>query len=102
MESQRGGNWEKARFEFKILGIQAIGGAGSDARAKEGYESWITRSIWGSVPWRLTDSPENRLRIWAEAILSGRTWGEGFELDSEHVPPAERARSDLAVRREGP
>lgn len=77
IQSERG-DWQKARFKFKILGIQALGDGGDPGP----YESWITRDIWGSVPWRLTDSPENKLRIWAEAIFR-RELGEGFELDSD-------------------
>lgn len=74
----RNGDWTKLRFKFKILGIQAIGDGGDPAR----YENWITREIWGSVPARLSDSPENRLRIWAEAIFKTEL-GIGFELDTD-------------------
>ena len=78
IQSQRG-DWQKASFEFKILGIQALGDGSQDLAP---YENWITRPIWGSVPWRLTDSNENKLRIWAEAIFR-QELGEGFELDSD-------------------
>ena len=74
----RNGDWEKVDVKFKILGIQAIG----DGSAKEDYENWITREIWGSVPFRLTDSPENKLRMWAEAIFR-QELGLGFELDTD-------------------
>lgn len=73
------GEWQKVEFKFKILGIQAIG----DGSPKEAYDSLITGPIWGSVPFRLTDNPENKLRIWAEAIL-GMELGVGFELDTDH------------------
>jgi hypothetical protein len=75
----RGGEpWTKVKFKFKILGIQAIG----DGSPKEPYENWITKYIYGSVPFRLTDSPENKLRIWAEAIFR-QELGLGFELDTD-------------------
>lgn len=75
---QRGDPWEKARFRFKILGIQALGDGGDPSP----YEGWITRDIWGGVSWRLTDHPENKLRVWAEAIFR-QELGPGFELDSD-------------------
>lgn len=74
----RNGDWEKVRFKFKILGIQVVGNGDSVDR----YESWITRDIWGSVPFRLTTSPENKLRIWSEAIFR-QELGVGFELDTD-------------------
>lgn len=75
----RGGEpWTKVKFKFKILGIQAIG----DGSPKEPYENWITKNIYGSVPFRLTNSPENKLRIWAEAIFR-QELGLGFELDTD-------------------
>lgn len=73
------GKWEKLEFTFKILGIQAVG----DGSPVEDYENLISTKIWGSVPFRLTDSPENRLRQWAEAIL-GIELGVGYELDTDH------------------
>ena len=74
----RNGSWQKLEFKFKILGIQAIGDGGQP----EDYESLITQHIWGSVPFRLTDSAENKLRLWAESILQMEL-GVGFELDTE-------------------
>jgi hypothetical protein len=73
-----GEGWTKIEFVFKILGIQAIGDGGNP----QDYSNWITRKIYGSVPARLTDSPENRLRIWAEAIFK-QELGIGFELDTD-------------------
>src|SRR5689334_20568846 len=61
----RNGDWQKVAFKFKILGIQVIGDGSSPAL----YENWITQNIYGSVPFRFTDSPENKLRLWAEAIF---------------------------------
>ena len=75
----RNGTWEKVEIKFKVLGIQAVG----DGSPVEGYEDVIAGPIWGSVPFRLTDSPENKLRQWAEAIL-GMDLGLGYELDTDH------------------
>lgn len=75
----RNGDWQKLEFKFKILGIQATG----DGSPVENYDSLIGGPIWGSVPFRLTDSPENRLRQWAEAIF-GMELGLGFELDTDN------------------
>lgn len=74
----RNGPWQKVEFKFKILGIQAIG----DGSPIENYDAMITQHIWGSVPFRLTDSAENKLRQFAEAIL-GMELGVGFELDTD-------------------
>lgn len=75
----RSGKWEKLEFKFKILGIQAVGAGGG---SPDDYSEVIASPIWGSVPARLTESPENRLRQWAEAIL-GVQMGVGFELDTD-------------------
>lgn len=74
----RNGDWQKVEMKFKILGIQAIG----DGGPVEPYENWITQNIYGSVPFKLTTSPENKLRIWAEAIFR-QELGLGFELDTD-------------------
>jgi hypothetical protein len=73
------GPWQKVEIKFKVLGIQAIG----DGSPVEGYEDVIAGPIWGSVPFKLTDSAENKLRQWAEAIL-GMELGLGFELDTDY------------------
>src|SRR5690349_15427771 len=74
----RNGDWEKLEFKFKVLGIQAIG----DGSDPADYEDIIGGPMWGSVPMRLTSNPENKLRLWAEAIL-GMELGVGFELDTD-------------------
>lgn len=74
----RNGKWEKLEFKFKILGVQAVG----DGSSPEDYADVIGSPIWGSVRYVLTESPENRLRQWAEAIL-GIEMGVGFELDTD-------------------
>lgn len=73
----RNGTWTKLSLEFKILGIQAIG----DGSPVEEYADLVTEKIFGSVPLKLTDSPDNKLRQWAEAILR-IDMGVGFELDT--------------------
>lgn len=75
----RSGTWTKLEFKFKILGIQVVG----DGSPLECYDSLIGEHIYGSVPFRLTDSPENKLRIWAEALLD-MDLGVGFELDTDY------------------
>lgn len=72
------GTWEKLEIKFKVLGVQASG----DGSPVESMESAIGSPIWGSVPFRASDSPENRLRQWAEAIL-GMELGVGFEFDTD-------------------
>ena len=72
-------SWTKLEFKFKILGIQVTG----DGSPLDRYDSMIGQEIWGSVPFRLTDSPENKLRIWSEAILD-MDLGVGFELDTDY------------------
>lgn len=76
----RNGTWQKLEFKFKILGVQVAGDGGPVDR----FDSWIGQHIWGSVPFRLTDSTENKLRLWCEAIL-GQELGVGFELDTDFL-----------------
>lgn len=72
------GPFDKLQFKFKILGIQALG----DGSPVATYESMLTDTIFGSVPFKLTDNPENRLRQWAEAIFR-QELSVGFELDTD-------------------
>jgi hypothetical protein len=74
----KNGKWEKLNVKFKVLDIQAIG----DGSPKEGYESLIGDTMWGSVPFKLTTNPENKLRQWVEAIF-GMELSQGFELDTD-------------------
>lgn len=74
----RNGSWEKLEFTFTITGIQATG----DGTPVENYESLIGSKIWGSVPFRFVNSPDNRLKQYVEAIL-GMEVGVGFELDTD-------------------
>lgn len=71
--------WDKLEITFNIDGIQVVG----DGTPVQNYQSAVGSVIWGSVPFRLTDSAENKLRLWAEAIL-GMELGLGFELDTDY------------------
>lgn len=75
----RNGKWEKLEFTFEITGIQVTG----DGSPVESYQSVVGSKIWGSVPFRLTDSAENKLRLWSEALLN-MPMGVGFELDTDY------------------
>ena len=77
VQGQRG-EWEKLNIEFKILDIQVTG----DGSPKEDYESLLGEKIFGSCSFRLTTSPENKLRQWTEAILAMEL-APGFELDTD-------------------
>ena len=74
----RNGSWEKLEFTFTITGIQVTG----DGTPVENYEQLIGSKIWGSVPFRFVNSPDNRLKQYVEAIL-GMEVGVGFELDTD-------------------
>lgn len=76
----RNGSWQKLEWKFKILGIQVIG----DGSPAENYENQIAGNIWGSCSFKLTDHPENKLRLWAEAVLQVPELGVGYELDTDH------------------
>lgn len=70
MQGQRG-PWQKAEFKFKILGVPSAE-----------YDGLVGQTIWGSVPFRFTESPDNKLRQWVEAIF-GMELSAGFELDTD-------------------
>jgi len=80
IERRNGGTWQKLEFTFEITGIQQLGDGSDPARFTEAVGS----KIWGSSPFRLTDSPENRLKRWIEAIL-GLEITAGFELDTDYL-----------------
>jgi hypothetical protein len=75
------GDWTKLECTFKILGIQNVQAPGDHV---DNYANLIGQRIYGSVPYRLTTSEENKLRIWSEALL-GRELGLGFELDTDYL-----------------
>lgn len=74
----KNGKWQKLNVKFKVLDLQAIG----DGSSKTDYESLIGDTMWGSVPFKLTTNPENKLRQWVEAIF-GMELSQGFELDTD-------------------
>lgn len=74
----KNGSWQKLNFSFKVMEVQAMG----DGSPVSNADGAVGQRIWGSVPFKLTDSPENRLRQWAEAIFN-LPLGVGFELDTD-------------------
>lgn len=65
------GTWQKAEFKFKILGVPSAE-----------FQKLVGETIYGSVPFRFTESPDNKLRQWVEAIF-GMELSAGFELDTD-------------------
>lgn len=69
------GEWTKLNVTFEILD------------APEPYASKpdvIGSKIWGGVPFRFEDDPDNPLKNWTEAILGFDISGQlGFELDTD-------------------
>lgn len=80
VERRNGGTWQKLEFTFDINGIQQLGDRSDPSR----YTEVVGSKIWGSAPFKLTDSPENRLKRWVEAIL-GLEITAGFELDTDYL-----------------
>lgn len=68
------GKWTKLNLTFEIID------------APEPYKNApdvVGSKIWGGVPFRFEDDPENPLKNWAEAILGFDLSGNlGFELDT--------------------
>lgn len=74
------GPWDKIEFKFVVLGIQSVpAGHGHPSN----YEGLVGENMYGSTSMKLTTSPENKLRLWAEALLN-RPLEEGFELDTDY------------------
>lgn len=72
------GEWDKLEFKFKVLGVLHVP-TGDVSQ----YQNIIGENMYGSTPYKLTDSQENKLRLWSEAIL-GRPLEVGFELDTDY------------------
>lgn len=72
------GDWDKIEFKFKVLAVQSVPGDHPG-----NYENLIGEYIYGSTPARITDSQENKLRLWAEAIFN-RPMALGEELDTDY------------------
>jgi len=80
IQRANGGSWQKLEFTFEVNGIQQLG----DGSDPSHYPEVVGSKIWGSAPFKLTDSPENRLKRWIEAIL-GLEITAGFELDTDYL-----------------
>ena len=66
------GPWEKLEVEFEIID------------APDPYKDLIGERIWGGIPFRFEDDPENALLQWTEAILGFSVLGNlGFQLDTD-------------------
>lgn len=63
--------WQSLSLKFEILATP------------EGYEHAVGDWVYGDVSFKLTDHPDNPLRLWTEALL-GIEVGRGFDLDTEH------------------
>lgn len=73
------GPWDKIDFTFTVLGIVAVGGGGNPAD----YEDAIGTTIYGrGFSANITSHPENRMRLWAEAILNVDL-GIGYTIDTD-------------------
>lgn len=74
--SKTGETWEKLEFKFKIESIPSSLES-TMGNAVGGY-------IWGSVSYKLSDHPDNKLKQWSEALL-GFELGQGYELDTDDL-----------------
>lgn len=70
----RYGPWQKLNFKFEVL----------EVLYPEGYEACVGQWVWGGVPFRFTDHPDNALKQWVEAIY-GLELQPGFELDTDQL-----------------
>lgn len=73
------GDWDKLEFKCKILGIYNV-----PNDHPSNYDLLIGERIYGSCPYKLTDSQENKLRLWSEALL-GMQLPLGYELDTDYL-----------------
>lgn len=78
VKGQRG-DWDKIEFTFEILEVQSVPGTDHPSN----YGGLIGEKIYGSTSTKLTDSQENKLRLWSEALLN-RPLELGFELDTDY------------------
>lgn len=76
----RNGTWQKLEFQFRIDGVQAVGDGSMST--EDLANEVVGGKIWGSAPFRLVNSPENRLKQYVEALF-GMEIGVGFELDTD-------------------
>lgn len=64
------GPWQKIEFRFNITDTP------------DEYQPLVGTPIWGSVAFKLTESPDNKLKQWTEALF-GIELSAGFELDTD-------------------
>lgn len=69
------GPWQKINFKFEILEVLF---------PQTGFEPCVGQWIFGGVPFRFTDHPDNALKQWVEAIY-GLELAPGFELDTDQL-----------------
>lgn len=69
------GEWQKLNVTFEIVDAPEPWASKDDV---------IGSKIWGGVPFKFEDDPDNPLKNWTEAILGFDVSGQiGFELDTE-------------------
>lgn len=86
LPSRSGGTWEKLNVKFQIQQVLAIGSAPPDAVPH--FANWVGESMYGSVPFYLTDKDDNQLRLWLEALFEirpGESLPVGYEFDTNHI-----------------
>jgi len=76
----RNGTWQKLEFQFRVDGVQAVGDGSMSA--EDLAAEVVGGKIWGSAPFRLVNTPENKLKQYVEALF-GMEIGVGFELDTD-------------------
>lgn len=72
-EDGKYGPYQKLRVKFLIAEVP-----------DSNYATLIGEQIWGSIPFKLTDNPDNQLRQWCEALF-GFQLSPGFELDTDEL-----------------
>lgn len=68
------GPYHRLNFRFTVL----------DVETPDGYSQAIGQTMWGSPVMKLTDEPDNELRLWLEAILQMQL-GLGYELETDEL-----------------
>lgn len=74
------GDWDKLEYKFKILQVLGTGPGGPHV---SNFDALIGEYIYGNTPAKITDSQEQKTRLWAEAILN-RPIELGWELDTDY------------------
>lgn len=71
------GKWHKLNFTFEIVDAPEPWSSKDDV---------IGSKIWGGVPFKFEDDPDNPLKTWVEALLGIDTTGQlGFELNTDDL-----------------